>query len=100
MKSISLALLLISFSNFSYAQNLIPFSVPVFQPVVSQEFIQAPYILQQVPLVPIVTVVNVPTIVQPVVVQQPVVVMQRRFCCLPWFNSYYYGTVSPPVIRY
>jgi len=101
MKNILLALLfLISMSTLSYAQTYIPYSYPVYQPVVTNMVYQPAPLVTLVPPNPIVTIVPVPTIVQPVIVHQPVVVMQKRFCCLPWFNEYYYGSVSPPVIRY
>lgn len=97
MKNILLVLvLLLCYHESSCAQTFIPYSYPVVNTVL----INQPVVVPQVQMVPIVTVVPVPTIVQPVIVHQPVVVMQKRFCCLPWFNEYYYGQVSPPVIRY
>lgn len=97
MKNILLVLvLLLCYHESSYAQTFILYSYPVVNTVL----INQPVVVPQVQMVPIITMVPVPTIVQPVIVHQPVVVMQKRFCCLPWFNQYYYGQVSPPVIRY
>lgn len=96
MKSIMLALLLISFSNFTYAQN---YWIPV-QPypiVVSPVVVQPPQIVTMLPLVPMVQVPIVPYYVQP---YYQTIITEKRGCFFPRYSTSIISYPSPPLIRY
>lgn len=95
MKSIMLALLLIPFSNFTYAQDYWvqtqPYPVIYYQPVVYVQLVPV------VPVVPMVPVIQTPPVVQPYYHN---IVIEKRGCLFPKYITTITTVPSAPIIRY